>query len=132
MKKNTSNKIRKYSHLNLTEREEIAICLEMGLKQCEIALRLNRNSSTISREIKRNKSSIGVGKYRVSWAQFQSNERKKLSHKRKRIPQKRLRRFISNLIKNGYSPEIIAFKATEKNPRWKTNYESIYQWIYNE
>ena len=132
MRKDTSKSNRKYSQLTFAEREEIAICLEMGLKQREIALRLQRNPSTISREIKRNKSSIGTGRYRVGLAQFRTDERKKHSHKRKRIPQKGLRRFIIKWVKEGYSPEIIAVKAMEKNARWKTNYESIYQWIYNE
>ena len=132
MEKNTSKGDGKYSHLSLSEREEIAISLEMGLTQREIAWKLQRSPSTISREIKRNKSSIGTGKYRVSWAQFQTDERKKQSHKRKRIPQKSLRRFIAKLLQKGYSPEIIAAKAMEKNIRWKTNYETIYQWIYNE
>jgi hypothetical protein len=36
--KNTSKIKRKYSHLILAEREEIAMSLEIGLKQCEIAL----------------------------------------------------------------------------------------------
>jgi len=132
MEKNTSKCTNKYRHLSLEEREEIAIGLEMGLKQSEIALKLQRSRSTISREIIRNKSSIGIGKYRVSWAHYQATERKKQSHKRKRIPQKRLRRFICKWLKSGYSPEIIADMAVKKNCRWKTNYESIYQWIYNE
>jgi IS30 family transposase len=132
MKKSTPENTKKYSHLSLYERDEIAIGLEIGLKQCEIALKLQRNPSTILREIKRNKSSIGKGKYRVSWAQFQADQRKKLSHKRKRIPQKGLRRFICKWLKEGYSPEIIVFKAAQENTRWKTNYETIYQWIYNE
>ena len=132
MEENTSKSTGKYSHLNLKEREEIAIGLEMGLKQSEIALKLKRDPGSISREIKRNKSSIGIGRYRVSWAQFKADERKRLSHKRKRIPQKGLRRYIYKWLKKGYSPEIIAFKAREKNIRWKTNYETIYQWIYNE
>jgi len=59
MEKNTSKSIRKYSHLTLIEREEIAIGLEMGLKQSQIAINLHRSPSTISREIKRNRSSIG-------------------------------------------------------------------------
>ena len=118
--------------MSLEEREEIAIGLEIGLRQCQIAWKSRRSPSTISREIKRNKSSIGIGKYRVSWAQCQIDERKKLSHKRKRIPLKKLRRFIYKWLKEGYSPEIITFKAAEENPKWKTNYETIYQWIYNE
>jgi len=132
MKKNTSKSTKKYSHLSLSEREEIAIGLEIGLKQSEIAFNLKRCPSTISREVKRNRSAIRPGKYRVSLAQFRADERKKLSHKRKRIPQKSLRRFICKWLRNGYSPEIIAIKAAEKNSRWKTNYETIYQWVYNE
>jgi len=132
MEKSTSEITKKYRHLNQEEREEIAIGLEMGLKQCEIALKLQRCPSTISREIARNKSTVIIGRYRVGLAQYKADIRKKQSHKRKRIPQKRLRRFIFKCLKNGYSPEIIAFKAKQKNPRWKTNYETIYQWIYNE
>ena len=72
---------RKYSHLTLREREEIALGLEIGLKQREIASTLNRSPSTISREIKRNKLYTRGVKYRAAWAQFQTNERKKNSHK---------------------------------------------------
>jgi IS30 family transposase len=132
MEKDTSKVKRKYSHLSLEEREEIAIGLESGMKQHEIALLLGRAPSSISREIKRNRSSIGKRRYRVSWAQYQKKKKKKQSHRRKRIPQKRLRRFICKWLKNGYSPEIIADLAFKKNSRWKTNYESIYQWIYSE
>jgi IS30 family transposase len=132
MEENTLKGTKKYRHLSLEEREEISIGLEMGLKQNSIALKLQRSPSTISREIKRNKSSIGAGKYRVSWAHFQAADRERQSHKRKRIPQKRLRQFICKWLRNGYSPEIIADMTYKRNCRWKTNYESIYQWIYND
>ena len=132
MEKNTSKCANKYRHLSIEEREEIAIGLEKRLTQSEIALILQRSPSTISREINRNKSSIGKGRYRVGWAQFQATERKKQSHKRKRISQKKLRQFICKWLKAGYSSEIIAFKAAKENTRWKTNYETIYQWIYTE
>jgi IS30 family transposase len=45
-------------------------------------------------------------------------------------PAKKLRCFICKHLKNGYSPEIIAVLAFRENERWKTNYETIYQWIY--
>ena len=64
MKKDTSKETKKYSHLCLEEREEIAISLEKGLKQYEIAVLLNRNPGTISREIKRNISTIRNAGYR--------------------------------------------------------------------
>jgi len=132
MEKNTSKNINKYSHLTLREREEIALGLEIGLKQREIASTLNRSPSTISREIKRNKLYMWGVKYRATWAQFQTNERKKNSHNKVRIPNKKLRRFIKKQLKQGYSPEIISAMALEKNEKWKTNYETIYQWIYSD
>jgi len=132
MEKNTSGSNNKYSHLTLGEREEIALGLETGLKQREIASNLNRSPSTISREIKRNKLYIRGTKYRATWAQFQTDERKKNSRKKVRIPNKKLRRFIQKQLKDGYSPEIISAMAFEKNERWKTNYETIYQWIYSD
>ena len=132
MKNITLERSKKYSHLSLAEREEIAIGLENGQKQCEIATLLKRNPSTISREIKRNNPSIRTVRYRANRAQLKAEERKQEKLNRKRLPNKRLRRFIIKNLKKGYSPEIIAFLATAKNSRWKTNYETIYQWIYNE
>ena len=132
MKEITPKETRKYSHLSPEEREELAIGLEKGKKQCEIALLLGRSPSTISRELKRNNPSINKVKYRANRAQLKTDERKMASHKRIRIRNKFLRRFIYKNLKLGYSPEIIAFMATEKNNKWKTNHESIYQWIYKE
>jgi len=132
MKKSTPNETRKYSHLTPAEREEIAIGLENGKKQYEIALLLRRSPSTISREIKRNSPSVNKVRYRANRAQLKTDERKKESHKRQRIRNRRLRRFICKKLKLGYSPEIIAFMTGEENNRWKTNYETIYQWIYND
>jgi IS30 family transposase len=132
MKKNTSKEVNKYSHLSLAEREEMAIGLEKGLKQCEIAQLLNRSPSTISREIKRNMFILNYVVYRANAAQRRADFRNRSSHKRQRIPNKRLRLFIYRQLKKGFSPEIIAFEASRINERWKTNYETIYQWIYDD
>ena len=132
MKKNTPKKEKKYSHLDLAEREEIAIGLENGLKQCEIAKLLKRSPSTISREIKRNNPSINNVRYRANRAQLKSEGRKKEKAKRQRIPNKRLRRFIAKNLQKGYSPEIIVYLAKKKNSKWKINHETIYQWIYSD
>jgi IS30 family transposase len=132
MKKNNPNKEKRYSHLSNAEREELAIGLETGLKQYVIAKLLGRSPSTISREIFRNNQTLNNVKYRAHLAQSRADERKEQSHKKQRIPNKRLRRYIWKMIRKGYSPEIIAFKATEKNPHWNTNHETIYQWIYAE
>jgi IS30 family transposase len=132
MKKNNPKAVKKYRHLNYEDREEITIALEKGMKQYEIAKLLKYHPSTISRELKRNHALMKTVNYRGYIAHYQYDERKRESHKRQRIPNKRLRRFISKNIKLGFSPEIVAFKAAEKNNGWKTNYETIYQWIYND
>jgi IS30 family transposase len=132
MKKNNSNTGKKYSHLNREDREEIAIALEKGMNQCEIAILLQRHPSTISRELKRNHSSMKTIRYRASMAQLKYRERKRDSHKRQRLPNRKMRRYISKMIRIGYSPEIVSYLVTQKNDFWKTNYETIYQWIYSD
>jgi len=132
MKKNTPKTAKKYSHLSLAEREEIAIWLEKGMKQHEIAEMLQRSPSTISREIRRNNPSVRNVRYRANRAHLKAEERKIQSHRRQRIPNKKLRHFICKQLQLGYSPEIIAVTALQENKRWKTNYETIYQWIYND
>jgi len=77
MKKNTPKSEKKYSHLTLEEREEIAIGLENGMKQCEIALRIGRPPCTISRELKRNSPSLRTVRYRANRAQMRADERKR-------------------------------------------------------
>ena len=86
MKKNTPESIKKYSHLSLAEREEIAIGLENNMNQCEIAQKLARSPSTISREIRRNNPSIRTVRYRANRAQLKADERKTKIHRRERIP----------------------------------------------
>lgn len=53
MSHNNHNKKKKYMHLSAIERGQIEILLEQGYSQSKIAQLLNRNKSTISREIKR-------------------------------------------------------------------------------
>lgn len=69
-----------YRHLSLEEREEIAI----GLAKCEtpanIAARLNRAGSTISRELRRNSPPIREVRYRGNRAQIRAEDRKVANH----------------------------------------------------
>jgi IS30 family transposase len=132
MKQNTSKKPKKYTHLSQAEREEIAICLSHGMKFCDIAKRLNRSPSTISREIKRNNPKIRKVHYRAHRAQKISDERKKIAHFKERIPNKKIQRFIIKHLRDGWSPEIIVAKLSEKHPKLRTNHETIYQWIYEK
>ncbi len=58
-------------YLSLTEREEIALLLVQGHSVCEMARRLGRAASTVSREIRRNAAThIGNFEYRATTAQW--------------------------------------------------------------
>lgn len=48
--------MKSYTHFTLSERESLQFFLQQGLSQSEIARRLGKHKSSVSREIKRNKS----------------------------------------------------------------------------
>lgn len=61
-------------YLSLTEREEIALLMVQGHGVCEIARRLGRAASTISREIRRNAATRGGNfEYRATTAQWHAD-----------------------------------------------------------
>jgi IS30 family transposase len=132
MAKNTSKEGKKYRHLSLKDREEIADGLRSGMKQDEIAALINRSPSTISREIKRNSPWKNKLNYRATFATAAASLRMKNKPARQRIPNIKLRSFIIKNLEKGYSPEIIVFLVSKENNRWKTNHETIYQWIYSD
>ena len=62
-------------YLSLAEREEISRGLAEGLPQAEIARRLGRPASTVSREVRRNSPARGPRRYRATAAQVRAEER---------------------------------------------------------
>ena len=132
MKIKSKTKKKVYHHLSLGEREIISIGLESGKTQKEISRDLKRSSSTISREIKRNKSEIYNTKYRAHIAQKKFECRSKTSHKKNRLKNDEIRNFVINRIKEEWTPEQIAGRIPFYISGAKTNYESIYLYIYNE
>lgn len=128
--KNKPEKV--YKQLSPGEREEIACLLEKGLKNKEIAKKLNRSPSTISREIHRNGTEIRNCRYRGHRAQMRSDERKQESHRKIRLKNPRIKRYVIKKLKAGFSPEQIAGRIEIDLPGYKTNYESIYLFVYSE
>ena len=59
-------------HLTLQEREMVSQMHHAGSKQVEIARRLNRHPSTISRELRRNRSRNGYWAVEVATLNLQS------------------------------------------------------------
>jgi IS30 family transposase len=66
-------------------------------------------------------------------AQIRADERKKESHQRNRLPNPMVRLYVEyHLVNDGWTPEEIAGRLPVDVSGLKTNYESIYLWIYHE
>jgi IS30 family transposase len=130
---NTINNKKEYKHLTLKEREIISMGLMSKRSQSQIAKQIGRHKSTISRELsKYNKNYINKMKYFPSKAHKKAKKRKIFSHKKPRIPNSNIRKYIEQKLILGWSPEQIAGRLSIDYPDLKTNYESIYQYIYVE
>lgn len=121
----------KYNHFSFEEREIIAIELARGTKQKEIARKLNRSPSSISREIYRN-GKIIHREYLAIRAEKYSKHRSSVAHEKTRLKNSRIRDYVKEKIRLGWTPEQIAGRVPIDLPGEKTNYESIYQYIYND
>ena len=128
--KNQAEKV--YQHLSINEREEIACLLEKGHTKKEIAAKLKRHPSTIGREISRNGTQIRQTKYRAHRAQARVADRKQRSHQKPRLKTNKIKKYVIRKLKHGFSPEQIAGRIGIDLKGCKTNYESIYLFIYNE
>jgi IS30 family transposase len=118
-------------YLSFGEREEIALGLARGESMRQIAVRLGRNVSTISREVARNRD--GQGRYRASTAHAQGYERAsrpKPAKLRVNVP---LRERVEQDLRKKYSPEQIAGRLRADfpdQPEMWVSTETIYQSLY--
>jgi len=94
-----------YTQLSIAEREEISILSSAGASVSDIALKLGRNKSTISRELRRHRYKAV---YRATTAQNQADRARRNNRKPKKANCPELMQRIERLIKKRWSPEIIA------------------------
>jgi len=122
-----------YTHLSHFERGRIFEWRQYDrLSIREIARRLDRSHTTISRELRRNISTNYVPTYYPNIAQCKANYR--LSHraKRYRLKTPQAREYVIDRLKVGWSPEIISGRLHYDLTLPKLSHESIYQYIYKE
>ncbi len=94
----------RYRHLSFEEREQVAIWRLEGVSQAEMARRLGRSSSTINRELARNR--LPSGGYQPSFAEGSYLVRRERLALLER--DERLERFVIDRLTEGWSPEQIA------------------------
>lgn len=117
--------------LALTERELITDLLSTGVSMREIARRLHRAPSTISRELRRNAPGRGsYGAYRAQRAAVARRERPK---PRKLDTKPRLREYVIDKLRLRWSPEQICHAMEQEFPgdtEMRLTHETIYQALY--
>lgn len=118
-----------YKRINEEEREIISIRLNQNQSIRSIALELKRSASSISREIKRDQSKTGY------WA-FSANQKSKANassrkkDKRRLTQNQRLGNYVSEKVKQGWSPKAIGERLEIDYPQDMTmriSHEAIYQ-----
>ncbi len=119
-------------YLSQDERVTIADLCRLGLSMRGIAREPGSSPSTMSRELRRNRSS-GHGLYRSFMAQKLAVERRGRPGRGKLVNDDVLREFVGNLLKKVWSPEQISHElsaAFPGEPERQLVHETIYQVVY--
>ena len=116
----------RYEQLSLEERCTIARLREAGHSLRQIAAALDREPSTLSRELKRN-SGRKIG-YQPGYAQQQARARRWSGSRLERNDA--LRDDVLDRLKAGCSPEQVAGRLAREAGHRVISYESIYRFIY--
>jgi IS30 family transposase len=119
-------------HLTVEEREIIAHEHRAGKMQTQIADRLGRSKSTISRELRRNRSRNGY------WAVAADGKARRRRSERPwvaKMQRPEVRRYVRDRLRRRWSPDQIAGRARSDFPgdrrRWISP-PTIYAWIGGE
>jgi transposase, IS30 family len=116
----------RYTQLSLEERCSIARLHEAGQSIRQIAAALDRQPSTIARELKRN-TGRKVG-YQPAYAQAQASARRWAGSRLERDDS--LRETVLARLGAGWSPEQIAGRLAREEGHKVISHESIYRFVY--
>ena len=102
----------------------------------ETGRRMNRHHSIVSKFLKK----VPYSPYLASLSPLElayemtlrAKENRSKPRKKQRLKCAEIRRYVEEKLKLGWTPELIAGRLPLERPGLSTNYESIYQWIYNE
>jgi len=119
-------------YLSLAEREEIAVGVAAGESMRAIARRLDRDVSTVSRELGRNRA-VRDGRYRATLAQAKAEQRARRPKLRKLAVSPRLQAEVQTMLEQRMSPEQISGRLPLLFPDddgMRVSHEVIYQSLY--
>ncbi len=119
-------------YLGRDERYEIARLWDAGVSMTAIGVQVNRSTSTISREIKRNRDSRS-GNYLPERAHTLAWQRQRRPKPSKLAQNPELRAEVQRMLKRRHSPDQIAGRLKLLHPHNESmhiSHESIYQSLY--
>jgi len=116
-----------YQQLTKDERYQIKACLQIDMKQVDIAKLLKRSPATISREIKRNTGKRG---YRPKQANDQATMRRLTAEKSIKLTNE-IKQDIVKLIKQELSPEQVCDYLITHG-KTKLHHETIYRMLLQD
>lgn len=122
---------KQYKQLTSDERDLIAVHKANGFSVSDIARMLNRNKSTVSRELTRNRSK-STKVYLSNQAHKRAQNRKIQAATKDELKCHKIRNFVKNKLQEGWSPEIIAGTLASDPSYLKISHESIYLYIYKK
>ena len=123
-----------YNHLTEKERCVITYLRMTNVSLREIARRIGRHHTSISREIRRNGSLYAP--YAVYWygaAHPRALKRRQVARTHRRQHHKPLVKYVEDKIKLDWPPEAIAARLKIDYPydeRMRISHETIYRWVY--
>ena len=139
--------------MSLDERVQIEKWRDQGVGVRQIAVRLGRSPSTVSREIRRRswtpvdsaaayapyryaRGSLGswnTRQYRASVAQSHADKARACSHLPYRMRNDVLLNWVLDGLRRGWSPEMISGRLPLEfdDPHLRVSAETLYQWIYD-
>ncbi len=131
-----------YQHLSNEERDEIAQMRYLGISFSEIGRRLGRSTSTISREVNRNRCRFGSNRY-VRWRYLSSRAIQCARQRRSAakcsvdrvLDDVELLEYVKNGLRQRWSPEQISGRLLLDHPkdsRMRVSHETIYQWLRHD
>src|SRR3990167_3584510 len=123
--------MKQYKRLSPSERDQLAIWKAERVSNKEIARRLQREVSTIGREVKRN--AWGVH-YVAIHAQGKAYRRETIkAHRKHKLKNPDVYEYVTEKLRDGWSPDQIAGRLRKDHSadkHWWITAETIYRWIY--
>jgi IS30 family transposase len=125
------------SYVQLTSEERYVIyhlkLFKLSLR--EIARRLGRHHTTISREIQRNGPAFPTWVYWHEGAHQQALQRRRLPRHQRRHTHAPLVRYVEQSLRAERSPDVIAARLKMEYPddtKMRVSIETVYRWVYRD